>query len=162
MRQSAKQVNQQSCHRWNQSTQQIEIPSPFTAAFSYGGRPATQVQAILRPLQPLNHQGSLGMSDKGIGMAAYCRKGYCSQSTYASIERAPAPRTLSGPGFSCSTKYLLHYRHGKLCQATGGCRRHANMHCLTPWLNAHLLTGPGYGHSHKIALRLCQHTAMYN
>jgi hypothetical protein len=66
MRQSAKQVNQQSCHRWNQSTQQIEIPSPLTAAFSYGGRPATQVQAILRPLQPLSHQGSLGMSDKGI------------------------------------------------------------------------------------------------
>lgn len=65
MRQSAKQVNQQSCHRWNQSTQQIEIPSPFTAAFSYGGRPAT-VQAILRPLQPMNHRGSLGMSDKGM------------------------------------------------------------------------------------------------
>ena len=36
------------------------------------------------------------------------------------------------------------------------------MHCLAPWLNAHLLTGPNDGHSHKIALRLCQHTAMYS
>ena len=36
------------------------------------------------------------------------------------------------------------------------------MHCLTPWLRAHLLTGAGDGHSSKMALRQCQHTAMHN
>ena len=47
---TAKQVNQQSCHIKMKSFDSADRSTqPFTAALTYGGRPAT-VQAILDPI----------------------------------------------------------------------------------------------------------------